>query len=117
VIHAGYNSGKTTLARYICARMEAVILPGTKRHALSVARAFETDIYCFDLTAEESEDLPTEFFETLESLKNGLYCSAFGTRGTGMVLRANPHICIFSNVSSDHFVTDMDKKRFMNFSL
>lgn len=117
VVHAGYNCGKTSLARHICFHLEGVILPGTKRHALSVARSFDTDIYVFDLTAEESSDCPTEFFETLESLKNGLYCSAFGTKGTGMVLRANPHIVIFSNYPSHGWCTDMDKSRFVNFSL
>lgn len=118
VVVAPYGSGKTSLARHMVYHLKAVILPSTKRHALSVARNYlDRNIFVFDLTADESEEPPTEFFETLESLKNGLFCSAFGTKGTGVVLMDFPHVVIMSNYKPDGWCTSMDKKRFKTYEL
>ena len=110
---AGYGKGKTSLARHIVYHLNAVILPTTKRHALSVVRNnTDCSIFIFDLTAEESCGPETEFFETLESLKNGLFCSGFGTKGTGPVIMDFPHIVVFTNIDPMNWDTCMDKERF-----
>ena len=110
---ADYGKGKTSLARHIVYHLNAVILPTTKRHALSVVRN-NTDcgIFIFDLTADESCGPETEFFETLESIKNGLFCSGFGTKGTGPVIMDFPHIVVFTNIDPMNWDTLMDKDRF-----
>lgn len=118
VVSAGYAKGKTSLARHIVYHLNGVILPSTKRHALSVARSYpDRYIFLIDLSAEESSEPQTEFFEMIESLKNGLYCSAFGTKGTGCHIADFPHVLIFSNYPSHGWCTDIDKSRFLNFSL
>ena len=118
VVHAGYAKGKTSLARHIVYHMNGVILPTTKRHALSVASSYpDKYVFLIDLSAEESSDPPTEFFEMIESLKNGLYCSAFGTKGTRCHIADFPHVLIFSNYSHEGWCTDIDKSRFVSFPL
>lgn len=118
VCHAGYNKGKTSLARHVVYYMKGVILPTTKRHALSVARSnMDKHIFIFDLTADESDDPPTEFFECIESLKNGLFCAAFGSKGTGSVIMDFPNILILSNERPEAWNSQIDKNRFKCVSL
>ena len=73
-------------------------------------------IFIFDLTADESEDPHSEFFELLESLKNGLFCSGF-MKFTAPCIIDHPHILVFSNYKPDGWGTNMDKSRFKLFEL
>ncbi len=117
VCHGNYGTGKTAIAKYLMYHHNAVILPTTKRHMLALASQYlERDIFMFDLSAEESEDLKTEFFEGLECIKNGIFSSAF-MKFTTPCLMASPHIVVFSNTDSDEWVTMMDKARFLNIKL
>lgn len=117
VVCAGYGKGKTSLARHLMWHERAMILTTTRRHSLAVVlQNQDRSIFMFDLTADESEDLPSEFFELLESLKNGIFCSGF-MKHTAPCLIAHPHIVIFSNYKPDGWCTNMDKSRFKIFEL
>ena len=117
VVVAGYGKGKTSLARHLVWHEQAVILTITRRHSLAVVlQNQDKKTFIFDLTADESEEPPSEFFELLESLKNGLFCSGF-MKHTGPCIMAHPHIIIFSNYSPLGWNTNMDKSRFKIFTL
>lgn len=114
---ADYARGKTSLARHIVWHMGGLILTTTRRHSLAVVlQNQDKNIMIFDLTADESEEPPSDFFELLESLKNGLFCSGF-MKHTGPCIIDHPHILIFSNYNPMGWNTNMDKKRFKLFSL
>lgn len=114
---AGYGKGKTSLARHIVGLMGGLILTTTRRHSLAVVlQNQDKHIMIFDLTADESEEPPSDFFELLESLKNGLFCSGF-MKHTGPCLIDHPHILIFSNYNPLGWNTLMDKERFKIFNL
>jgi hypothetical protein len=115
---AGYGKGKTSLARHLVYYHDAIILPTTRRHALSIAaKNLQAVTYIIDLSADESANPDREFFDMIESLKNGLFATAFGTKGTGPVIMDFPHILIMSNTHPDvwynRYLTDMDKDRFI----
>lgn len=119
---AGYAKGKTSLARHLVYYHDAIILPTTRRHALCIAsQNMQARIFILDLSADESDSPDREMFDMIESLKNGLFASAFGTKGTGPVLLDFPHILIMSNTHPDvwfkRYLTQMDKQRFKVFSL
>ena len=117
VVVAGYGKGRTSLARHLMWHERALILTTTRRHSLAVVlQNQDRSIFMFDLTADESEEPPTEFFELLESLKNGIFCSGF-MKHTAPCLIAHPHVVIFSNFSPMGWGTLMDKTRFKIFEL
>jgi hypothetical protein len=117
ICYGDYNTGKTAIAKFLMYNHRAVILPTTKRHMLALASQYlDRDIFMFDLTAEESESPDTEFFDGLESLKNGIFASAF-MKFTLPCLMASPHIIVFTNCPSQLWLTKMDPSRFINVKL
>lgn len=117
VVCAGYGKGKSSLCRYLMWYERALILTNTRRHSLAVVlQNQDRSIFMFDLSAEFSEEPTSEFFELLEELKNGIFCSGF-MKHTAPCLIAHPHICIMSNTKPDGWCTSMDKKRFKIFEL
>lgn len=111
------NIGKTQLLRYICAKMFACILPTSQKHAQSQIHKTheEVDIYVFNLTADESKFQKHELFSTIESIKDGLFSSAFGTDTNGMCLFNPKHVLVMANEEPDLSKTNIDVDRFNNF--
>ncbi len=117
VVVAGYGKGKTSLCRHLMWYERALILTTTRRHSLAVVmQNQDRSIFMFDFTADQSEEPPDEFFELLESLKNGIFCSGF-MKHTGPCLIAHPHVVIFSNYRPDGWSSLIDKNRFKIFEL
>lgn len=111
------NIGKTQLLRYICAKMFACILPTSQKHAQSQIHKTheEVDIYVFNLTADESKFQKHELFSTIESIKDGLFSSAFGTDTNGMCLFNPKHVLVMANEEPDLSKTNIDINRFCNY--
>jgi hypothetical protein len=108
------NIGKTQLLKYICAKMFACILPVSQKHAQSQIHKTheEVDIYVFNLTADESEYQKHELFSTIESIKDGLFSSSFGTETNGMCLFNSKHVLVMGNKPPDLTKTEIDINRF-----
>jgi hypothetical protein len=113
------NIGKTQLLRYICAKMFACILPTSQKHAQSqIHKTHEdVDIYVFNLTADESKFQKHELFSTIESIKDGLFSSAFGTDTNGMCIFNPKHVLIMANEEPDLTKTNIDIDRFRNYNI
>ena len=95
----GFGCGKTAISKYLCIKHGACLLGGARRHILSQAYKVDAPIYIFNIPAGGS---PPKW-ETVEALKDGLFCAAFGTEANGMVVRNSPHIIIFSNEAWDDY--------------
>ena len=113
------NIGKTQLLRYICANMFACILPTSQKHAQSqIHKTHEdVDIYVFNLTADESIYQRHELFSTIESIKDGLFSSSFGTDTNGMCIFNPKHVLVMANESPDLSKTNIDIERFLNYDI
>ena len=113
------NIGKTQLLRFICANMFACILPVSQKHAQSQIHKTheEVDIYVFNLTADESLYQKHELFSTIESIKDGLFSSSFGTDTNGMCIFNPKHVLVMANESPDLSKTNIDINRFLNYDI
>ena len=111
------NIGKTQLLRYICAKMFGCILPTSQKHAQSQIHKTkdDVDVYVFNLTADESEYQKHELFSTIESIKDGLFSSNFGTETNGMCIFNPPHVLVMANKEPDLSKTNIDRDRFKNY--
>lgn len=109
------NIGKTEILFKLCAEKQAFILPTSKRHALSqVFKTHEdTDIYCMNLTADESEYQSNDMFSILESIKDRMFAAAFGTECNGMCLMNHKHLIVLGNQPPDFMKTEIDQNRFI----
>lgn len=113
-IYGGKNIGKSKILKKLCVEHRAVILPATKRHALSqVYKTNEnTNIYCMNLTADESTYQTNEMFSIMEAIKDGMFSAAFGTECNGMCCFNDKHLIIMANEAPDWSKTCIDKNRF-----
>jgi len=100
---------KTETARYLEFNHWAVIMQGAKRHCLVNAFKRTAPIYCFVVPREERVD-----YVALESLKDSLYMSAFGTDGTGSVNRKKPWVLVFANYIPNIARLSTDKWKITN---
>lgn len=108
------NIGKSKLLKYICMNMGGGILPTSKKHALSQVHSTHeaVDIFCFNLTADESEYQCNGFFSVMEAIKDELFASSFGTETNGMCITSTKHILVVANKAPDFTKTEIDRNRF-----
>lgn len=113
------NIGKTEILFKLCAEYGAMVIPISKRHALSqVYKTHEdTDIYCMNLTADESEYQTHDMFSIIEAIKDRMFSASFGTECNGMCLMNHKHMIIVGNEPPDFEKTQIDKKRFYIFKI
>ena len=108
-----YAKGKTEMCRYLCSKYGAVILDGEKRHVLAqVENNKKSDIFIYNQTADGG-CIP---WDAMESIKDGLFSSHFGTKNNGMVIIEHyVHLVIFSNKSLESALrgSKIDKNRFI----
>ena len=108
--------GKTALLKLVCnpdGIYKACILPPTRRHALSQVQKLPlTFSFVFNLTADQSAYQTNEFFSVLESVKDGLFATGFGTDNNSMCVRNSSHIIVVANERPDFSKTEIDRKRF-----
>ena len=113
--------GKTALLKLLCnpeGIYKACILPPTRRHALSQVQKLPlTFSFVFNLTADQSAYQTNEFFSILESVKDGLFATGFGTDNNSMCVRNSSHILICANERPDFSKTEIDRKRFEVFEI
>ena len=113
--------GKTALLKLLCnpeGVYKACILPPTRRHALSQVQKLPlTFSFVFNLTADQSAYQTNEFFSILESVKDGLFATGFGTDNNSMCVRNSSHIVVVANERPDFSKTEIDRKRFEVFEI
>ena len=100
---------KTETARYLQHHHWAVVMQGAKRHVLANAFKRPAPIYVVVLPRGESVD-----YVALESLKDSLYMSAFGTDATGSVNRKKPWVLVFANYEPNIARLSTDKWKIKN---
>jgi len=100
---------KTETARYLEHHHWAVHMQGAKRHVLANAFKNPAPIYVFVVPRDEAVD-----YVALESLKDSLYMSGFGTDATGSVNRKKPWVLIFANYYPNTSKLSLDKWRIKN---
>lgn len=111
-----YKIGKTAMIRYLIKHEGGIILEGSRRHVLSVVGQHqEAKLFVFNLRPGHESD--KELFETIETLKDGVFMSNFGTKGTYPVLMNSPTIIVMANHTPDFYYTGIDKKRFRTYNL
>ena len=111
--------GKTKLLKVLCGKHKAYILPSTKRHALSqVQKTHEkAKAYVFNLSADKSEYQTNEFFDILETIKDGVFSTGFGTDNNEMCITNDKIVLVMANRPPDFDKTEIDKKRFIIFDI
>lgn len=85
-------AGKTSFAKYLCAKHDAIPISGKKNDVLYVASEYESDIYIMDIPRSQEDYVP---YGTLEEVKNGLFMC--GKYEGHPIVRNSPHIIIFAN--------------------
>ena len=108
--------GKTEILKVVCnpkGIYKACILPVTKRHALSqVQKAELCHSFVFNLTADQSAYQTNEMFSIMESVKDGLFATSFGTDNNSMCVRNTSHIIVMANTPPNFSKSEIDRKRF-----
>lgn len=115
-IYGGKNIGKTQALKVLCnpeGIYKASILPTSKKHALAqVQRCDICETFVFNLTADESQYQTNSLFSIIESLKDGIFSTAFGTDNNSMCVRNSSNIIVVANKPPDGSKTEIDRERF-----
>lgn len=113
------NIGKSKILKKLCVEHRCHILPITERHALSqVFKSHEEkDVYCMNLTADESAYQTNKMFSILEAIKDGMFSASFGTEANGMCLFNDKHLIVMANERPDMTKTHIDPERFNLFKI
>lgn len=104
--------GKTSFAKWLCAKRNAVFLAGAKKHCLATAmKACEqgVDLFVFGCPRSKEDGTLPVSYDALESLKDGLFHSGFGVEATGMVNVNPPHVIMFCNEEPDRSRLSADR--------
>ncbi len=115
-IYGDKNIGKTQVLKVLCdpkGKYQASILPTSKKHALAqVQRCDITETFVFNLTADESQYQTNSLFSIIESLKDGLFSTMFGTDNNSMCVRNPSNVIVVANQPPDGSKTEIDRERF-----
>jgi hypothetical protein len=114
-----FCTGKTTLAKYLIGTYDFISGPleGGLRHILSVVSDNQdVETWIMNLTGKESFSISdgdnTNLWDILEKIKDGLFMSHFGTKGTKPVNFNSPNIIIFSNCSESDITFSAEQHNF-----
>jgi hypothetical protein len=120
-IYGDKNIGKTQVLKVLCnpnGVYKASILPTSRKHALAqVQRAELCETFVFNLTADESLYQTNSMFSIIESLKDGLFSTAFGTDNNSMCVRNSSRVIVVANNPPDGRKTEIDRNRFKIFEV
>lgn len=109
-----YKSGKTSLVHYLNDTYGAVLIDGEKRHLLAqVENNKKADVFIYYQPADGGR-IP---WDAIESIKDGIFASHFGTKNNGMCkIEHYIHLVIFSNrkLEDNLWGYHIDKERFIN---
>ena len=110
-----YNCGKTDFLKHMIMKFGTVhLLEGEKRHILEeVSKTYKTcNTYLWSFAGDEIPN--SEFFQTIEKVKDMFFTAHFGTSKTErMVVGNRPHVIIISNFKIDLMNSKIDKDRFV----
>lgn len=108
--------GKTQALKVLCnpkGIYQASILPTSKKHALAqIQRCDLCETFVFNLTADESQYQTNSLFSIIESLKDGLFSTSFGTDNNAMEVRNSSNVIVVANQPPDGKKTEIDRNRF-----
>ena len=115
-VYGEKNIGKTQALKVLCnpdGPYKASILPTSKKHALAqIQRCELCETFVFNLTADESQFQTNSMFSIIESLKDGLFSTAFGTDNNSMCVRNSSRVIVVANKPPDGRKTEIDRNRF-----
>ena len=118
-VSGDFCTGKTTLAKYLIGTYDFVSGPleGGLRHILSVVSDNQDiETWIMNLTGKESISISdgedTNLWNILEKIKDGLFMSHFGTKGTKPVNFNSPNIIVFSNCSESDITFSAEQHNF-----
>lgn len=115
-VYGDKNIGKTQVLKVLCnpgGIYRASILPTSKKHALAqIQRCDVCETFVFNLTADESQYQTNGMFSIIESLKDGLFSTAFGTDNNSMCVRNSSNVIVVANQPPDGSKTEIDRDRF-----
>lgn len=98
------NMGKTTFAKYLSIKYNAIPVDGKKNDILYVAAEYESEIYIFDFERSIEDYIS---YGAIEKIKNGYYmCAKYEGRP---VIRNPPHIIIMANFKPDEEALSADR--------
>ena len=87
------NMGKTALTKYLCAKLNAVLVDGDKKDVLFNASQCPTsDIFIFNFSRSMEKRIS---YDAIEKIKDGIYAQE--KYESKMILRNAPHVIIFAN--------------------
>lgn len=90
------NMGKTTFAKYLSIKYNAIPIEGKKNDILFCAAMFPSDLYIFDFERSMEEFIS---YGAMEKIKNGYYMSA--KYESKPIIRNPPHLICFANFEPD----------------
>lgn len=108
-------SGKTAIAKYICAKYNAIVVSGKSTDCKNaILQYFNSknkypDIIIFDIPRCNQNHIS---YEALESIKNGLFYS--GKYEGGMCIFNCPHVICFANEEPEHHILSSDRWHLIN---
>lgn len=115
-VYGDKGIGKTQALKVLCnpdGPYKASILPTSKKHALAqIQRCELCETFVFNLTADESQYQTNSLFSIIESLKDGLFSTAFGTDNNSMCVRNSSRVIVVANKPPDGRKTEIDRERF-----
>lgn len=102
-------TGKTTFAKYLAHKYNAIPLEGKKNDILFCAANFESDTYVWDLERSMENYIS---YAALEKIKNGFFmCSKYESKP---IIRNCPHVFVFANFPPDTAQLSEDRWRIYN---
>ena len=104
------------MIRYLVKHKGGIILEGSRRHILSVVGQHQnSSLFVFNLKSDDCGY--GELFQTIETLKDGVFMSNFGTKGTYPVLMNSPTVIVLGNQKPIIIGKEIDEKRFRTYSI
>lgn len=103
------GTGKTTFAKYLVCKKQALYIKGKKNDILYAAAENDSHIYIIDLSRTMEDHVP---YEAIEDLKNGIFFS--GKYESKQVVRNSPHVIIFANFPPDKKMLSRDRWHIVN---
>lgn len=90
------GKGKTSFAKYLTAKYDAVPVEGKKADVLYCCAQFESDMYIFDFERSMEDHVP---YGAMEKVKNGYFmCGKYESKP---IIRNTPHCVVFANFMPD----------------
>lgn len=95
--------GKTSFAKYLSAKYNAIPLDGKKNDILYTAAEFESNIYIY-IPSREVEHFS---YDSLEKIKDGYFmCAKYESKP---IIRNPPHVFVFANKPPDTSKMSLDR--------